>query len=137
MQRRLAVKRSNPALRQPGSSVAFDLIKGWRPRRAIGWEAGQTFDNFSQLAARRTSAVVCDYALRMSFFATMSLNHGQDPRRYAFEHLWAAEVLLALEAGEADPSYDLLLALGDQLDVPASVLVCRAEGPTALDDPTG
>jgi hypothetical protein len=96
-----AAGASNPALRQPGSSVAFDLIKGWRPRGAIGWEAGQTFDNYSQLAAGRTSAVVCDYALRMSFFAAMSLNHGQDPRRYAFEHLWAAEVLAQLAiAGE-------------------------------------
>jgi transcriptional regulator with XRE-family HTH domain len=45
--------------------------------------------------------------------------------------------VLALEAGEADPSYDLLLALGDQLDVPPSVLICRAEGPISPDDPTG
>lgn len=35
--------------------------------------------------------------------------------------------IAALEAGRVDPSYELLLALGDGLGVPVSVFVIRAE----------
>jgi hypothetical protein len=88
--------RSTAALRIPGGSVAFDLMKAWRPRGAIGWEAGETFDEFPRLNQVRTSAGVCEYGLTLSLFATMSLVRDGNAGRSAFEHLWAAEVVALL-----------------------------------------
>ena len=79
-----------------GGSVAFDLLELWRPRGAIGWEAGQTFDEFPRLAEVRTSAVVCEYDLTISFLSTMSLATPDGAGRSAFEHLWAAEAVALL-----------------------------------------
>jgi len=91
-----AASEATPALRLPGGAVAFDLMKTWRPRGAIGWEAGQTFDNFPRLSEVRTSAVVTEYDLTMSFLATMSLVGEGGAGRYAFEHLWATEAVALL-----------------------------------------
>ncbi len=41
--------------------------------------------------------------------------------------------IAALEAGRLDPAYELLLALGDGLGVPASAFVIRAEALLAED----
>jgi hypothetical protein len=91
-----AASESTAALRLPSGSVAFDLIKAWKPRGTVGWEAGETFDDFERLKVSRTSAVVCEYDLTLSFFSTMSLATPGDTGRSAFEHLWAAEVLALL-----------------------------------------
>lgn len=37
------------------------------------------------------------------------------------------EDILALETGDLDPPYDLMLALAEQTGVPLNMLVCRAE----------
>jgi hypothetical protein len=113
-----AASESTAALGLAGGPVAFDLMKAWKPRGAVGWEAGETFDDFPRLSVSRTSAVVCEYDLTLSFLSTMSLATSDDTGRSAFEHLWAAEALALLSiAGQVSAQVPSAVILRAELSL--------------------
>ena len=91
-----AAKESTASLFPASHTAAFDLIKDWTPRGAIGWQAGTTFDNFERLRNVRTAAAVCTHDLAMSFYATINLTGEDGVGRCAYEQLWAAATIALL-----------------------------------------
>lgn len=82
----------------PGCVSAFDLLQSWKPRGAVGWQAGlaPTID----AAMRSDSKLVAGtyiYEQGFSFQATLGLvaNDGQD-WCCAYEHLWVAQTMALL-----------------------------------------
>jgi hypothetical protein len=72
---------------------AYDWLGQWRTRGTIGWEAGQSSDQFEALRTNVLVAGTCTHDLRLSFAATMGLEGEGGQGRCAFEHVWAAETL--------------------------------------------
>jgi hypothetical protein len=75
---------------------AFDFLKEWTPRGTIGWQAGQTSDNFETLRRARTVAAICKHDLSLSFFATLGLEGADGQGFCANEQIWTAESLAFL-----------------------------------------
>ncbi len=75
---------------------AYDWLTEWRPRGTVGWEAGQTSDQFEALRSVSFVSATCTHDLQFSFAATMGLESEQPGQRCAFEHLWIAETLAFL-----------------------------------------
>jgi Putative DNA-binding domain len=92
----VAAKEATEPLLPLKYTVAFDLLRDWKPRGTVGWQAGQTFDTYERLRQGRTSAVVCTHDLVMSFYATIELSGEDGKGRCAYEHLWAAETIAFL-----------------------------------------
>jgi len=91
-----AARESTASLGPADYTAAFDLIKEWTPRGAVGWKAGTTFDTFERLRNVRTVAAVCTHDLAMSFYATVDLTGEDGVGRCAYEEQWAATTIALL-----------------------------------------
>lgn len=91
-----AAKESTASLGPANYTAAFDLIKEWTPRGAVGWKAGTTFDTYERLKDVRTVAAVCTHNLAMSFYATIDLTGEDGVGRCAYEEQWAATTIALL-----------------------------------------
>jgi len=72
---------------------AYDWLRRWCPRGTIGWEAGESSDQFEVLRNNVLVAGTCTHDLHLSFAATMGLEGEGGHGKCAFEHLWVAETL--------------------------------------------
>jgi hypothetical protein len=72
---------------------SYDWLGQWRPRGTIGWEAGQSSDQFEALRSSVLVAGTCTHDLQLSLAAMMGLEGEGGRGRCAFEHLWVAETL--------------------------------------------
>jgi hypothetical protein len=75
---------------------AYDWLSEWQPRGTIGWEAGQSSDQFEVQRTNVLVAGTCTHDLHLSFAATMGLEGEGGPGKCAYEHLWVAETLAFL-----------------------------------------
>lgn len=85
---------------RPEYVSAFDLLRDWKPRGAVGWQAGMAPTTDASL--RSNSKLVAGtyiYEQGFSFQSVMGLVAHEQDWLCAYEHLWAAQTMALLAIG--------------------------------------